>query len=81
MAVLGNKRGGKETWANTASSADSRGTNEGETLSAEMFKQSLESMKNDICLKIESAISGLQSDINGVKRRADFGCCHNTAIS
>lgn len=69
MAAPGNKRGGKETRANTAnvSSGDSRGTHEGEPLSAEMFKQSLESIKNDICIKIESAISGLQSDINGVK--------------
>uniref|UniRef100_A0A672RWL7 L1 transposable element RRM domain-containing protein n=1 Tax=Sinocyclocheilus grahami TaxID=75366 RepID=A0A672RWL7_SINGR len=67
MAAPGSKRGGKETRANTASSADSRGTHEGELLSAEMFKQSLESMKNYICVKIESAISGLHSDINGVK--------------
>ncbi len=67
MAVPGSKRDGKETEVNTASSNDPRGTHEGESLAVDMFKQSLKSMKNDICIKIESAISGLQSDINGVK--------------
>lgn len=38
-----------------------------DTLTAGMFAKALDSLKNKICTKIETAVSGIQTDIAGVR--------------
>lgn len=41
--------------------------NDSDRLTAEMFTRALDTLKSDICSKIEVSISGVQTDIAGVK--------------